>query len=220
MHEIVIVGAGGFGREVLTLLRGINAAEPRWTIVGFVDDRPELAGALVAGLPVLGPVDTIVSGGTATHFTLGVGSPVVKRNLAERLSASGLIAPTLIHPSVVCSESVRVAEGGILCAGCVLTSDIALSRFVTLHMGCTVGHDVVLHEFCTVAPGVNISGNVTIGSGTCVGTGSAIVQGYTIGEWSVIGAGAVVASDLPANCTAVGVPAKRIKQRPAGWHHG
>jgi sugar O-acyltransferase (sialic acid O-acetyltransferase NeuD family) len=218
MKKLVIVGAGGFAREVLTLVRDINAETQRWEVVGFADDRPELAGASVAGLPVVGSIDVLLRERTATHVVLGIGSPVVKRRLADRLGGSGLMMPPLVHPTVVRSDSVRVGDGCVICAGNILTCDITLGRFVTLNLACTVGHDAVLEDFCTVAPGVNISGNVRVGAGTDVGTGTATVQGCTIGEWSVIGAGATVASDLPANCTAVGVPAKPIKRREEGWH--
>lgn len=218
MTPLVIVGAGGFAREVLALLRDINAAARQWDVVGFVDDRPELAGAQVAGLPVVGTVDALVRERPAAHYVLGVGSPVVKRRIAERLAGGGLHAPALVHPSVVRSERVQMGEGCVLCAGNILTCDIELGRFVTLNLACTVGHDAVLGDYATVAPGVNISGNVRVGSGTDLGTGAATVQGCTIGAWSVVGAGAVVASDLPDNCTAVGVPARAIKQRPSGWH--
>jgi acetyltransferase EpsM len=41
----------------------------------------------------------------------------------------------------------------------------------------------------------------------------------TVGEWTIVGAGAVVIADLPADVTAVGVPARIIRHRPAGWWH-
>jgi serine acetyltransferase len=43
-----------------------------------------------------------------------------------------------------------------------------------------------------------------------VGTGTQIIQELTIGENTVVGAGAVVVNSLPANCIAVGIPAKPI----------
>jgi serine acetyltransferase len=49
--------------------------------------------------------------------------------------------------------------------------------------------------------------------GECVyiGTGAKIVNHVDIGEGTIVAAGAVVAKSLPANCTAVGIPAKPIK---------
>jgi hypothetical protein len=82
----------------------------------------------------------------------------------------------------------------------------------------TVSHDTRIDDFVTAAPSANISGSVQIGEGCDLGTGSAVIQGIEIGKWTVVGAGAVVVSSLPANVTAVGVPAKVIKERPDGWH--
>jgi acetyltransferase-like isoleucine patch superfamily enzyme len=72
-------------------------------------------------------------------------------------------------------------------------------------------------DFATVAPASNLSGGVELGTGCEIGSGVTTIEGVRIGEWTIVGAGAVVASDLPANCTAVGVPARPIKQRRSGW---
>lgn len=76
---------------------------------------------------------------------------------------------------------------------------------------CTIGHDSSFADFVTSAPAVNFGGNIQIGEGCEFGINSATVQGIKIGEWTTIGAGTVVTNDLPANCTAVGIPAKPIK---------
>ena len=60
-------------------------------------------------------------------------------------------------------------------------------------------------------PSVNISGEVDINQSVYVGTGAKIINQLSIGENTIVGAGAVVAKSLPANCTAVGIPAKPIK---------
>ena len=101
-----------------------------------------------------------------------------------------------------------------------MTTNIELGCHVIVNLACTIGHDSILEDFVTIAPGVNISGNVTIGTGTDLGTGSKIIQGISVGSWTVVGAGAVVNRELPANVTAVGVPAKIIKERPDGWQRG
>ncbi len=115
---------------------------------------------------------------------------------------------------------IELGEGTIICAGDRLATELSVGDHVQLNLDCTVSHDSFLRDFVTVAPGVNISGAVTVGEGCDLGTGAAIIQGVSIGHWSVVGAGAVVVRDLPANVTAVGAPAKPIKERPEGWHLG
>lgn len=218
MNSIIIFGAGGLARELLELLRDMNRVEPRWEILGFVDDDVSLHGTTRNDLPVLGGCQWLVESGEKPFAVLGVGSPVAKRRISRALRDHVSGFPTLVHPTVVDSRYVEYGEGVVVTAGTVLTANIEVGDFATLNLLTTVGHDCRIGSFVTLSPSVNLSGRVTIGDGCDIGTGAKVVPGLSIGEWSTVGAGAVVARDLPANCTAVGVPAKVIKERESGWH--
>lgn len=209
MRDIVIIGAGGFGREVAWLIRDINRVDPQWNILGFVDDDPSLQGQLIGGYPVIGDVAWL------THQELSVvcaiGNPLVKRKVLQQLASSKNTYPVLIHPSVIRSEEVRIQEGSILCAGNILTVNIDIGKHVILNLSCTVGHDVVIKDYCSLMPGIRLSGNSILEEAVHVGTGSSIIQGITIGRNAVIGMGSVVIKDIPNNSTAVGIPARVIK---------
>ncbi|MFN2315910.1 MAG: acetyltransferase [Gemmatimonadales bacterium] len=218
---LVIVGASGFGREVAALVADLEAAQPGWDLLGFLDDEPD-APAEVGGVPVLGGLNWLAARPGQIQVAIGIGSPRIKRLVVARLRDLAAGFPVLIHPGVVRGRNVEFGPGSLVCAGNILTVDIRAGAFLTLNLACTVGHDSRFGDFTTLAPGANISGNVTLGEGCDIGTGSALIQGVTVGEWSIVGAGAVVTRDLPANCTAVGVPAEPVKRRSAGWHevHG
>jgi sugar O-acyltransferase (sialic acid O-acetyltransferase NeuD family) len=115
------------------------------------------------------------------------------------------------------TRHVTLGEGCVVTAGAVLTSQIRLGRHVHVNVNSTVSHDCVLGDFATLAPGVHLAGGVQLGEGCDVGVGAAVLPRCSIGAWSIVGGGAVVTRDLPADVTAVGVPATVIKQRPAGW---
>ena len=218
MKDMVIYGAGGLGREVAQMLEDINAREPRWSVLGFLSDDPALQGTISGDLPVIGSSEWVRARTQPISVVVAVGSPALKYRLMQRVRGPLTTFPTMVHPSVTMGRRVSLGEGTVVGAGTVFTVDIQVGAFVTVGIGCTISHDDVLRDFATLAPGVNVSGNVTVGEGSDLGTGSQVIQGITIGEWSIVGAGAVVCRDLSSNVTAVGVPAKAIKERPSGWH--
>lgn len=211
MKDIVIIGAGGFGREVAWLIEEINKTTPEWNLLGFVDDNEKIQGTTINGYKVVGTVEWLKN--QELHVVSAIGDPLVKKTVLDKINDSRNHYPVLIHPSVMYSDSVYFGEGTIICAGSILTVNIEIGKHVIVNLDCTVGHDAVIGDYSTVLPSVNISGFADIGERVSVGTGTAIIQGVSIGEKSVIGAGSVVVKNIPSNCTAVGAPAKPIKFR-------
>lgn len=212
MKDIAVFGAGGFGREVLTIIKAINKVEFKYNILGFFDDG-EPIGKIINGYPVLGGVDALQKWGKGICVVVAIGGPAVKRKIVEKISNNNVEFPTLIHPHAIIGddELVDIGKGCIICAGTIITVNVRIEDFVILNLGCTVGHDTHIGEYASFMPSVNISGEVNIGKGVYVGTGAKIINRLTIGNDTVVGAGAVVVKALPENCTAVGVPAKVIK---------
>lgn len=219
-ESVVILGAGGFAREVLDVFDAINAEQPdSFDVLGFISEVEEDWLKKFNGKPVLGGFEWFegVPTGTSVRVICGIGSPAVRHRMIDRCNKIGLGYVNAIHPRAVMSRWVEIGVGVVITAGVILTNKIEIGDHVHLNLHATVGHDATLGDFCTVAPGVNISGNVHVGEGCDLGTGSSIIQRIDIGAWSVIGAGAVVSKDISANTTSVGVPAKVIKKRKDGW---
>lgn len=210
MKKIAVVGSGGFAREILTLINDINRQTPKFEFVGFVGfDKNQT----VHGYPVIGNDEEINKATEPISLVIAVGEPYLKEKIRLKYTNPLITFPTLIHPSVIVGdpESVKIGNGCIICASCILTTDIILHDFVTLNLQSTVGHDVVINDYASFMPSVNISGEVIVGKNVYVGTGAKIINQLEIGDNTIVGAGAVVAKSIPANCTAVGVPAKPIK---------
>lgn len=209
MKDIVIIGAGGFGREVAWLIEDINKEKTEWNILGFVDDDESIQGSKINGYTVIGNINWLKK--QQVNVVNAIGDPIIKKKVMDKLQGSKNIYPVLIHPSVVYSDRVNFGQGSIICAGNIITVDVKIGNHVIINLDCTVGHDANIGDFTTILPSVNISGYVTTEECVSVGTGSAIIQGVKIGEDTVVGAGSIVIKDLPTNCTAVGAPAKPIK---------
>ncbi|MDA8226634.1 MAG: acetyltransferase [Desulfitobacterium hafniense] len=211
MKDIVIIGAGGFAREVAWLIEGINRKESQWKLLGFIDENKENRGKVLNGAKVLGDFSWFTTINKEIYAVCAVGNPKIKEQLVNKTNEAGVKFATLIHPDAVISNYSEIGEGTIICVGNIVTTNIIIGNHVILNLDCTVGHDAVIDDYCTIAPSVNISGNVKLNKGVDVGTGSAIIQGIEIGEYSIIGAGSVVVRSIPARCTVVGSPAKPIK---------
>lgn len=213
MKDIVIIGAGGFGREVQWLIERINQAaeQPVWNIIGYIDDGVS-AGTMINGHLVLGGTDYLLARATPLSVACAIGASRTRRTVVERIAQNNYLDfPNLFDPIVQKSSLINWGKGNIVCAGNILTVDISIKDFCIINLDCTVGHDAVFESYVTVYPSVNISGATEFGECVELGTGSQIIQGKKIGQGTIVGAGAVVVKDLPVNCTAVGSPCKPIK---------
>lgn len=209
---LAILGSGGFAREVATIIHAINAKSPTYDLMGYIDNH--LAkGTLINGLPVIGSDDEINETSTPLSIVTAFGEPDLKEKVYKKYTNPLISFPTIIHPSVILGDdpSIKFGKGCIICAGCILTTNIEIKDFVTLNLSCTVGHDVTIGNFSSFMPSCNISGEVNIDKKVYCGTGAKIINQINIGESAIIGAGAVITRDIPAKCTAVGIPAKPIK---------
>lgn len=210
LRKLYIIGASGFAKEVAWLTERINSVTPTWEIMGFIEDKEELWGTEAYGYPILGGHDIIEEQTEEIWAVAAIGSTRARRRTISRTAPFTHIRyATLVDPSVAISESVRIGEGTMICAGNIVTVDINIGSHVIINLDCTVGHDAILEDYVTLYPSVNVSGNVTIGTGTELGTGSAVIQGINICNDVILGAGGVVVKDITEPGTYVGVPARK-----------
>lgn len=209
LPSLIIVGAGGLGREVAALVEARNADDPSWNLQGFVDDEEDLHGTSIIGYPVLGPIDWL-SQRRNVFYALAIGEGETRRKIASRLDDAHAQRTSLRHPSVTVHRTTTVEPGTILCEGAAPTVDVQIGTHVVIDQHCTVGHDSTLAGFVTLHPGSQVSGSVYLETGVTMGAGSVVLPNTRIGARVTVGAGAVVTENLPAGCTAVGVPARPL----------
>lgn len=204
---LLIVGAGGSGREVAWLARDIYgpsveltfAVEPTFLVRDIIDDVPVIA------------LDARISK-KSCRYVIAVGDGAQRKRLATFCDNLGMQPQALVHPSVIRSSRVEIGAGSIVCAGSILTTNVKVGRHVHVNVTCTLSHDVTVGDFSTLSPGVHISGHVHTESGVFLGTGSNVINGkadrpLVIGCNAAVAAGACVTRNVPRDTLVAGVPA-------------
>lgn len=210
---IVVVGCGGFGREVIDVVDAVNAnsVEPTFELLGVLDDSPSvqnLERLAARSVKYLGGINDFLATKPNVGYVIGIGSPGTRRVLAKRFDEAGCEPVSLVHPSVTMGAQISIAPGCVVCAGVRLTTNISIGRHVHININATVGHDTVVGDFVSINPLASISGDCLLKDEVMVGVAGVVLQGLSIGEGSVVGGSACVVRDVPPGVVVKGVPAK------------
>jgi sugar O-acyltransferase (sialic acid O-acetyltransferase NeuD family) len=209
-NRLLIIGAGGFGREVLQWAQDVQAkGDVDWEVGGFLDANPQAFENFDIDIAVLGtPESWQLSAGD--RFICAIGDPTIRLRICRELQERGAEFVSLIHPSAIVGSRCHIGMGTILCPGVTVTVDVTIGDFVILNVRSCVGHDAQIGDGCTVNDFCDITGNAKLGEGVFLGSHSSVTPSARVGDYARVGAGSVVVRRVRANTTVMGPTAKRI----------
>ncbi|RLB08969.1 MAG: acetyltransferase [Deltaproteobacteria bacterium] len=206
-EKILIYGASGHAKVIIDIIEKGKEFE----ICGLLDDNFQKRGKFF-GYPILGGFAELTKNiYNNCKLILAIGNNQSRKRLWGKIRPLGYELAYAIHPSSQIGRDVFVGKGTVVMANVVINSGSKIGENVILNTGATIDHDCIIGDYVHISPGVHLAGNVSIGELSHIGIGVSIVPNVRVGKNSVVGAGAVVIEDIPDNCTAIGVPAKVIK---------
>ena len=205
MRTLLIIGAGGLGKEVVDIVRSSPGTEYD---LAFMDDVI-LSNTIVHGVRVLGDRSILCDvSPESTDICVAVGSPATRRRLIEEIEGYGLSFATLIDPSALIRSSAVLGTGVIIGARAFLSCNTVIGSHAVINPGALVGHDVVIGRYAVVGGGALLSGGARIGEGTLVGAGASVLSNIAVGDWATMGMGAAVFAPVENGITVLGNPAR------------
>lgn len=207
-REVVVLGAGGHAKVCIELLRAMGE------VVAYCVGGGEGSVEHCVGVPILQGdqhIQRLREGGYGRVF-VAIGSNRLRERLALLALDQGYELVNAISPRAILSPSASLGAGVAIMAGVVINAEARIEDLSIINTGATVDHDCRIGRCVHIAPQSALAGNVTVGAGGFLGAGCTVVPDVSLGENVILGAGSVAISNIPANVTAVGVPAKIIKQ--------
>lgn len=200
---IIIVGAGGFAREVY---QWVSVLSPYEEVKGFLSPNPkDLEGFDMP--PILGDEDTYEIQ-EDDKFILGIGTIPLKKKVVAKLKERGAEFMSFVHPMATVSRNSKIGEGVVVCPYATVTESVTIGDFAMLNIYSSAGHDAKIGDNCILSPYATLNGFAVLENDVFMATHTVVTGSKRVGKGSIIGANSVVLHDVPENSKVIGVSKK------------
>lgn len=206
MKRLVVIGAGGFGREMVAAARESEGFGTLFEIAGFLDDDASALDGFAGYPPVLGGVEEYRPREDDVFIT-ALGDIAARRRCAEAIGSKGGKFATVVHKTAVVGPNVEIGPGSFLAPGVCITADVRIGSHACIFHNSSVGHDSYIGDFAHVYAQCSIGGGVKVLAGARIYPGSVVTPRRTVGEDAVVGALSAVFADVPPGGRVLGNPA-------------
>ncbi len=211
--RILLIGAGAQAKTACETFSFYDHLNPVCIIATDGSGPMEWPSAYGVDLIVgFAAIEKMAKSGEADSAIVCIPDAQQKRIVEERALRAGLKIVSAVHPRATVATTSTIGDGTIIDPGAVIQPFCTIGRGVMIHGNVVIAHDCKIGDYASLAPGSALAGWVELGAGAHVYTGACVKPTCKIGVNATIGAGATVISDVPANATFVGVPARSLEK--------
>ena len=209
MKHLIILGAGGMGRQVLSFAKSCNNYGKEYDIKGFLDDKLDAMKDFPGYPPILGTIDDYQIEKDDIFFN-SIGDVKAKKICIQKILDRGGDFLTLIHPTAQVPNGARIGKGCMVGSYVGIGVETTIGDFCLLQSKATIGHDVHINDFVRIDCNVVLIAGVNVGKDVCIHTSAVVNHNISLGEGSTVGAMSFVIRNVKPGQTVFGNPAKHI----------
>jgi sugar O-acyltransferase (sialic acid O-acetyltransferase NeuD family) len=204
--RLIVFGSGGHAKVVVeAALEGMPGRQIILLDDADASNRPDILGIAVSG----GRRELESLRGTPV--VPAIGNNHDRDGLLTWLQEQGHTLESVIHPSAIVANSVKIGPGSFVSAGAIIIAEAHIGTGAIINTGASVDHDCIIGRAVHIGPGAHLCGNVCIGDRTLVGVGSSVRPNMSVCEDVILGAGSVVVMGITEAGTFAGNPARRLQ---------
>ena len=210
MKNLIIIGARGFGREVYSLSKCAIGYDRDFVVKGFLDDNPMILEGFTNYPPIISSVEEYKVQENDV-FICALGTVKWKNYYTKIIVDKKGSFINLIDKTAIIRDNVSLGSGIIIGENCIISNEVVIEDFVTIHSYSIIGHDAFIGTNTQIGAQCFIGGFTIVENDVTLNVKSTILDRLRIHKGASVGAASLVIKNVKTNTTVFGVPATVLK---------